>query len=133
MSDDEFEDSDYGSPISPLSSSTHQLKSRSSTPRDQRSYDRLYSVALSHKQQPVSERSSLLGSRDGSRSYQSTPMVEIPDPMEGPSSQPLQMLGRRLSRVFQSKTHDYDSNKDLLAAVGSGERVWYALLSSELI
>jgi hypothetical protein len=52
--------------------------------------------------------------------------MEIPDPFETSlsSPRPLGMLTRKISRVFQSKAYDYDSNKNSLAAVGSGERVW---------
>ena len=42
----------------------------------------------------------------------------------GGSQRPLGILTRKISRVFQSKAYDYDSNKPSLAAVGSGERVW---------
>ena len=43
------------------------------------------------------------------------------------------MLSRKISRVFQPKAYDYDSNKHSLAAVGSGERVWYPSPSAMLI
>jgi hypothetical protein len=72
----------------------------------------------------------LLSHRDGIRSYFSSrvpsPLLEIADPFEATSSPPrtLGILTRKISRVFQSKAYDYDSNKNSLAAVGNGERVW---------
>ena len=53
--------------------------------------------------------------------------LELTDPVGG-TSRPLGILTRKISRVFQSKAYDYDSNKHFLTAVGSGERVWYATL-----
>src|ERR1700738_856283 len=90
--------------------------------------ERLYSLSSPHKQSFHfdSERSSLLHQHDGIRSYHSSPRVEHPDPFDTTSGspRPLGILTRKISRVFQSKAYDYDSNKNSLAAVGSGERVW---------
>jgi hypothetical protein len=91
--------------------------------------DRLYLVSPHKTHFTDSERSSLLGHREGIPSYVSSPRLEIPDPFEGSATapRPLGLLTRKISRVFNSKAYDYDSNKNSLAAVGSGERVWYFL------
>lgn len=117
---------------SPLSSSVHHSRKQSfsHSPSHPRSSDRLYSIASLHRHVlPESEHSSLLNNRDGIRSYMSTaPPFQSPERSDsvGGTSRPLRMLTRKISRVFQSKAYDYDSNKHSLAAVGSGERVWYA-------
>lgn len=125
---DEDTEPEYSDFDSPLSASVNQ-SCKSKTPKDQRSIDRLYATSASHRQHsPESERSSLLGNRDVFRNYNSTTFMENPDSsVEAASSQPLKALSRKVSRVFQPKMYDYDSNKDSLAAVGSGERVWYSL------
>ena len=98
-------------------------QTRTQSPLKRRSTDRLYSVASSRQTHP-DEYTSLLSS--GTRSYHSTPLHEIPDPFDQTTSiAPMGILRRKISRVFQSKAYDYDSNKNSLAAVGSGERVWY--------
>jgi hypothetical protein len=119
-----------GEPDSPLSSSSSgPIKSVAPhSPTKAKSIDRLYSAASSHRHViPESEHSPLLHHLDGIRSYFSTPVHEAPDPFDSLTSSPrppLGLLTRKISRVFQSKAYDYDSNKHSLAAVGSGERVW---------
>jgi hypothetical protein len=116
---------------SPLSSSVYHSRKQSfsRSPSHPRSFDRLYSMASSHRHVvPESEHSSLLNNRDGIRRYMSnTPLVQHPEHPDsaGGTSRPLRILTRKISRVFQSKAYDYDSDKNSLAAVGSGERVWY--------
>ena len=121
VSDPEF--SDFDSPLS--LSLIIQAK-----PRTILSTDRLYSLSNAQKH-TESEHSSLLFHSDGTRSYhsiRSTPQHELNNPFEvtgeSTSPQPLRMLTRKISRVFQSKAYDYDNDKESLAAVGSGERVW---------
>lgn len=94
--------------------------------------DRLYSISTTHRDLgPDSEHSPLLTHRDGSRGYISPQRLDSFDQFDssGSSPRPLGILTRKISRVFQSKAYDYDSNKQSLAAVGSGERVWYLLFT----
>jgi hypothetical protein len=121
---DDFYDTD-----SPLSTSFYGTWKHpiTSSPTKHRSTDRLYSTAASQRHViPEFEGTSLLTSRDVPRSYVSTPLLEPPSRSESflSSPRPLGILTRKISRVFQSKAYDYDSNKNSLAAVGSGERVW---------
>lgn len=96
----------------------------------QPSSDRLYSAFASRRHSIAeSEHSPLLASthRDGTRSYLATPRLDFSEHFafgEGPAQRSMSILTRKMSRVFQSKAYDYDSNRDSLAAVGSGERVW---------
>jgi hypothetical protein len=129
MADTDSDADDYFD--SPLSSSVYQSRKQSfsHSPSRPRSVDRLYSIASSHRQVlPDSEHSALLNNRDGIRSYMSNTLLH-PHPEHSDStagaSRPLGILTRKISRVFQSKAYDYDSDKNSLAAVGSGERVWY--------
>lgn len=127
--DSDAEDFDFDSP---LTSSFHRdgKPSLSQSPSRQQSVDRLYSVASTLRHAgSESEYSPLVNHREGPRSYHSTPSLERSDPFESSvsSSRPLGILTRKISRVFQSKAYDYDSDKTSLAAVGSGERVWYTL------
>jgi len=130
MANDDSDGEDFYDLESTLSTSQYGTSKRpsvSSSPTKYRSTDRLYSVAASHRHVlPDVESTSLLNTRDGRASYLSTPLLlEPPNFESGPSSpRPLGILTRRISRVFQSKAYDYDSNKHSLAAVGSGERVW---------
>ena len=116
-------DFDFDSPL-PCSTHPSRKQSFSHSPSRPRSSDRLYSIASSHRHVlPESEDSSLLNNRDGIRSYLS--MTPLQSSQEYDSKgRPLGVLTRKISRVFQSKAYDYDSNKHSLAAVGSGERVW---------
>lgn len=118
---------DVESPLSTSVYGTTKRPSVSSSPTKYRSTDRLYSIAASHRHVlPDSESTSLLGTREGRGNYLSTSLLEPSNFDPGTSSaQPLGVLTRKISRVFQSKAYDYDSNKQSLAAVGSGERVWY--------
>jgi len=114
---------------SPLSSSIHHSRKQSfsHSPSHPRSSDRLYSIASSHRHVlPESEHSLLLNNRDAIRSYLSMTPLQTSQQYDsgGGSQRPLGILTRKISRVFQSKAYDYDSNKPSLAAVGSGERVW---------
>jgi hypothetical protein len=124
--DSDTENSDFESSLSSsvlYGAKQHLFRS----PSRPRSSDRLYSTASSHRHViPETEQSSLLNIRDGFRSYLATPLHEVPDPFESLVSppRPLGILTRKISRVFQSKAYDYDSDKNALAAVGSGERVW---------
>lgn len=121
--DSDLDFADYDS--SP--SSPHEEHPKHSTSILKTSVDRLYALPSTKPHFTLdSERSSLLSRHDGVRSYLSSPGMEIPDPFETSlsSPRPLGMLTRKISRVFQSKAYDYDSNKNSLAAVGSGERVW---------
>ena len=116
---------------SPLSTSV-LYGAKQYPPSRPRSSDRLYSIASSHRHVPSeTEHSSLLNNTDATRSYRATPRAQSPDHMEETfsTSRPLRLLTRKISRVFQSKAYDYDSNKHSLAAVGSGERVWYRTLT----
>ena len=130
MADDDSDGEDFYDVDSPLSTSLYGTPKHSSTysPTKHRSTDRLYSIAASHRHViPESEGTSLLTARDGrGGSYLSMSRLETPDQYESGSSspRPLGILTRKISRVFQSKAYDYDSNKHSLAAVGSGERVW---------
>ena len=38
----------------------------------------------------------------------------------------IRSVGRRVSRIFNSKTDEYDEYPSSLVAVGTGERVWYS-------
>src|SRR5271156_6503188 len=130
MADAESDPEDYDSD-SPLSFSAISYSPTNTKPHfitTQPSSDRLYSAFASRRQSVTeSEYSPLLASthRDGTRSYLSTPRLEVPDPLTLGAQRPMSLLTRKISRVFQSKAYDYDSNKNALAAVGSGERVWY--------
>jgi len=134
MTENDSDGDDLYDADSPLSISRYSTPKHpySKSPTRHRSTDRLYSIAASHRHViPEFEGTPLLTGRDGrAGSYMSnmsiTPRLEIPDPYESglSSPRPLGMLTRKISRVFQSKAYDYDSNKHSLAAVGSGERVW---------
>ena len=130
MADNDSDDEDLYDADSPLSTSRYGTPKHpiSHSPTQHRSTDRLYSIAASHRHViPEFEGTPLLTARDGRvGSYTASPRLEIPDPYESElsSPRPLGMLTRKISRVFQSKAYDYDSNKHSLAAVGSGERVW---------
>jgi hypothetical protein len=72
----------------------------------------------------------LSGVHDSLRRYHSTPAFNksppsrrVTDPAASPTRQ--DGLRRKISRVLQPKAYDYDADKHSLAAVGSGERVWY--------
>ena len=100
-SDPEYSDFDFSSPLS----TSQILRSKTSS-------QRLYSQ---HPPAAVSEHTSLLGHADIVRGGYAA----------ASSSREGNLLSRKISRVFQSKAYDYDANKSSLAAVGSGERVWY--------
>jgi hypothetical protein len=132
MADDDS-DVDFSDFDSLLSSSLHiTSSSKPNPPHPVLSTDRLYSLSTPLKH-PESEHTPLLfNNSPAQRSYHSTrttPQHDINSPFDSSgeytSPQPLQMLTRKISRVFQSKAYDYDNDKSSLAAVGSGERVWY--------
>ena len=100
-SNPEYSDFDFSSPLS-----TSQIL------RSKPSSQRLYSQ---HPPAAVSEHTSLLGHADNVGGGYAA----------ASSSREGNLLSRKISRVFQSKAYDYDVNKSSLAAVGSGERVWY--------
>lgn len=128
-SDTDTDNNEYDSALS-SGILPHPKCSQTHIPSKQRATDRLYS-ASSSKQIGFDENTALLS--PGIQSYHSTPLLESSDAFDSGSSAPLTILTRKISRVFQSKAYDYDSNKTLLAAVGSGERVWYNDLSALLI
>jgi len=123
MADTDSEvDSEYDTPLS----SSVLYGAKPPSPSRPRSSDRLYSIASSHRHVPSeSEHSALLNHRDATRNYFSTSLPQESLSDESTPTRPLGMLTRKISRVFQSNAYDYDSNKHSLAAVGSGERVWY--------
>jgi len=133
MADDDS-DVDYSDIESPLSYSVHGQQS--TTQNSSSSKDRLYSASTHMSRYlavPESEHAPLLSSGDGLQRYHSV-SVASDDAAESASSRPLGILTRKISRVFQSKAYDYDNNKSSLAAVGSGERVWYfKILRRELM
>jgi hypothetical protein len=126
LMDSERESDSDGGCVSPRSGAASMGKRGSAVcfPGRTKSDDRLYNMSSSVRIE--SEAASLLSYREGPRSYLSTPAIESSDPFDVPGGSPghLGMLTRKISRVFQSKAYDYDSNKHSLAAVGSGERVW---------
>jgi hypothetical protein len=72
----------------------------------------------------------LSGVHDSLRRYHSTPAFNksprprrVTDPAAAPTGQ--DGLRRKISRVLTPKAYDYDADKHSLAAVGSGERVWF--------
>lgn len=108
-SDPEYSDFDFSSPLS-LSQLVIQSKQSS---------QRLYS-----QHPPATERSSLLGVGHGDALGGGYAAISTSG-AESVSEGARRLLTRKISRVFQSKAYDYDANKSSLAAVGSGERVWY--------
>jgi len=120
-SDPEYSDFDFSSPLS----SSQILVSR------KQSSQRLYS------QHPpghacMGEHSPLLGGHaedvfgEGYGAAGLSTGSHVPGRPSGSVSEGAKrLLTRKISRVFQSKAYDYDANKSSLAAVGSGERVWY--------
>ena len=117
MSDEES-DIDYSDVDSPLSQSIRFRPTQSIS--HQSSNDRLYATSSRHLSIP-DQNTPLLSQGDGWGHYMTTPS----QPEGESSSRPLGILTRKISRVFQAKSFDYDNNKSSLAAVGSGERVWY--------
>jgi hypothetical protein len=120
MSDDESDVaySDVADDESPLSQSFSAGRGQSISRHT--SNDRLYSSSSRHLS-IVDHHTPLLSQADGRAQYLAVPASE------GESSRPLGMVTRKISRVFQAKSFDYDIDKSSLAAVGSGERVWYLL------
>ena len=117
-SDPEYSDFDFSSP---LSSSQVRLQ------RKQSSLDpRLYSQhppAAAHQTAGVlaSEHAALLAHVEGLGGGYGVATGSAGGVSEGARK----LITRKISRVFQSKAYDYDANRSSLAAVGSGERVWY--------
>src|SRR5579859_934846 len=118
--DADYSDSEFNSaPTTPLVNQKYQHRQGILSPK---STDRLYSLAALNKTHFSldTEHAPLLASgRDAVRSYNSTsPEGTSMEASIASLAPPLGMLTRKISRVFQSKAYDYDSNKHALAAVG---------------
>lgn len=80
----------------------------------------------------------LSGVHDSLRRYHSTPAFNkspLPRRVTDSAASPTRQDGlrRKISRVLQPTAYDYDADKHSLAAVGSGERVWYGRLGPLLM
>src|SRR5436309_14940960 len=110
MTDNESDPEEFDL-YSPLSTSVHGKALAMPSPPKSSSSDRLYSTASPYRNDfPESEQTALLGNREGSRSYISTPQLDPPEFLESipTAPRPLGILTRKISRVFQSKAYDYD-------------------------
>ena len=134
MADSDSEESDFDT-LSPMTSSLYATTGPARPVYSRHlSYDTTAGPRMEESSQQLVEEGEdvplLSGVHDSLRRYRSTPAFnKIPPParVTDPTTSPTRQggLSRKISRVLKPKAYDYDADKHSLAAVGSGERVWY--------